>query len=378
VKLLKAFIHARRFTGSSPDRGWKWPNKNKPKVIGGDTLVQLAYECRTGQLKLKETTVEEVVVQEQVAAAPDPTVETLGNADDDGPPPSFFLLDRNWVEQVHVNCVGGSFVEMESVDDAMKTRADLLAKLIRQRLANHKSEKVDANKQSHFTLGWFSDNVSRVAAIAVLANHVRAEPDTIDGNACLLQYPTQGVDNKFLVIVNDLLKAEGCYLYYDKIEHEWRRSGKVSDRGFGDRHKDHWKNAKNSGSSTAAKQSKLYTEYPSKESNLVRLGGESGEKCWKGYFEDLVLYCGIGFDRSRTVSGLIETDEGKGIFSWDKTVIDCLAGSTKLGDTMSDRQLCMVAYLLELGYDLMISPKFNLSRMPGFEAAGLIPFEKDN
>jgi hypothetical protein len=195
VKLLKAFIHAtgRRFTGSSPNRGWKWPNKNKPKVVGGDTLVQLAFECRTGQLKLKELTVEEVVLREQVTAAPNPTVETLGSANDHGPPPSFFLEDINWVEQVHVHCVGGSFVEMESVDDAMKTTADLLAKLIQQRLANHKSEKVDANKQPHFTLGWFSGNLSRLAAIAVLANHVRNEPDTIDENACLSQYPTKGV-----------------------------------------------------------------------------------------------------------------------------------------------------------------------------------------
>ena len=92
-----------------------------------------------------------------------------------------------------------------------------------------------------------------------------------------------------------------------------------------------------------------------------------------------MLYCDIGFDRLRTVSDLIETDNGKGgISSWDKKVIDCLEGSSKLGDTMRDRQLCMVAYLFELGYDLMISPKFNLPRMPGFEAAGLIPFDKDN
>jgi hypothetical protein len=104
----------------------------------------------------------------------------------------------------------------------------------------------------------------------------------------------------------------------------------------------------------------------------------SGEKCWKGYFEDLVLYCGIGSNHSRAVGGLVETDEGKGIFPWDKRVIDCLSGSTKLGDTMRDRQFFMVAYLFELGYGLMISPKFNLSRMPGFEAAGLIPFQKDN
>jgi hypothetical protein len=62
--------------------------------------------------------------------APNPTVETLGNANDHGPPPYFFLEDINWVEQVHVHCIGGSSVEMESVDDAIKTRAELLAKLI--------------------------------------------------------------------------------------------------------------------------------------------------------------------------------------------------------------------------------------------------------
>ncbi len=90
------------------------------------------------------------------------------------------------------------------------------------------------------------------------------------------------------------------------------------------------------------------------------------------------MHCGISFDRSGTVGGLTETDYGKGTFSWDNKVVDCLAGSTKLGDTMRDRQLCMVACLFELGHDLMMSPKFNLSRMPGFEAAGLIPFEKDN
>ena len=103
---------------------------------------------------------------------------------------------------------------------------------------------------------------------------------------------------------------------------------------------------------------------------------------WKGCFQDLALHCGIGFDRSRTANGLIKTDEGgKGIFSWNKTVIDCLARSTKPNNTMRDRQLCMVACLFELGYEVMMlsSPKFNLSRMHGFEAAaGLIPFGKDN
>lgn len=54
----------------------------------------------------------------------------------------------------------------------MTARADLFAKLIQRRFANHKSKKVEANKQSHFTLGWFSSNESRVAAIAVLVDKI--------------------------------------------------------------------------------------------------------------------------------------------------------------------------------------------------------------
>jgi hypothetical protein len=118
------------------------------------------------------------------------------------------------VRQIHLNCAGELFVETDSVDNAMTARAGLLLKLIRQRLANHKSEKADAKKQSHFALGWFSGKVSCVAATAVLADHVRDEPEAIDANACLLQHPTEGVDDKFLVIIDDLLtKAEGCYLH---------------------------------------------------------------------------------------------------------------------------------------------------------------------
>jgi hypothetical protein len=102
----------------------------------------------------------------------------------------------------------------------------------------------------------------------------------------------------------------------------------------------------------------------------------SGEKHWKERFKDLALCCGIGFDPLWTFSGLIETDQKRGTL--DKTVFDCLAEFTKLGDTMRDRQLCVVPCSSELGHDLMTSPKFNLSCMPRFEAAGMIPHEKDD
>jgi hypothetical protein len=198
----------------------------------------------------------------------------------------------------------------------------------------------------------------------------RDEPKDIDKNACSLQHPTEGVSNNFMDVVGDPLKEEGRCLCHNKVDHEWRRSGKVS--GFGARREDGWKNAKNGGSSASTKQSKLCTECPSKDSDLVRLGRASGQKCWKGCFEELVLCCGIGFDRSLTVSGLIETDKGKGTFSWDKMAIDCLTGSTKLGDTMRDRRLCMVACLLELGRDLMASPKSNESCLACLDSKRLV------
>jgi hypothetical protein len=39
---------------------------------------------------------------------------------------------------------------------------------------------------------------------------------------------------------------------------------------------------------------------------------------------------------------------------------------------LQDNQLHMVSYLLELGYDLMLSREWNVSTQPGFEKFGLV------
>jgi hypothetical protein len=65
-------------------------------------------------------------------------------------------------------------------------------------------------------------------------------------------------------------------------------------------------------------------------------------------------------------------DSPKGIFVWDKACIDSLNKCGKGGvTTLKDKQLHMVAYLLELGYELMLSAKMDVSTMPGFEKFGL-------
>jgi len=144
-----------------------------------------------------------------------------------------------------------------------------------------------------------------------------------------------------------------------------------------DRHEEHKKSASNGGGG-----SKLYTEYPAKDSSRAQLARRNKVRPypWKAYFEDLALFCGMGFVCSETVEQYLAVDNEdsepsarKGIFSWSKQTIDALNKWEKDGETtLRDKQLHMVTYLLELMYDLMLSTDWNVSTQPGFEKFGLI------
>lgn len=57
---------------------------------------------------------------------------------------------------------------------------------------------------------------------------------------------------------------------------------------------------------------------------------------------------------------------------WDNNCIDSLNKCERGGETsLQDKPYHMVVYLLELGYDLMLSAGMNVSTMPGFEKFGL-------
>jgi len=130
----------------------------------------------------------------------------------------------------------------------------------------------------------------------------------------------------------------------------------------------------------------LYVKYPAKTSGVATTVRNNKVRPypWKAYFEDLELFCGIGFIRSEIVVQSLTCDHGntdsnsrKGIFTWDKKCIDSLNKCEKDGETsLEDKQLHMVAYLLELGYDLMLGAGMNVSTMPGFERFGLVNHKK--
>ena len=74
----------------------------------------------------------------------------------------------------------------------------------------------------------------------------------------------------------------------------------------------------------------------------------------------------------------VDADAITGIFSsWDKHTIDSLNKWEEDGVTsLKDKQLHMVAHMLELGYDLMLATDWNVSTMPGFEKFGLINLKR--
>jgi len=190
---------------------------------------------------------------------------------------------------------------------------------------------------------------------------------------CLLRNPV-GSRSTFLPVEGSLCDAEGCYLYYDSVNGYFVRSGKVAGRGIMLRHLEHDKQAKRNGDG-----SKMYIEYPGKDSNRVKMAKENNirPRPWRAYFEDLALFCGMAFTRSDVVDQRLAVDcdaEGStdGIFLWDTQTIDSLNKCEKDGETtLVEKQAHMVAYLLELGYDLMLNRDYNISTMPGFEKFGL-------
>ena len=161
--------------------------------------------------------------------------------------------------------------------------------------------------------------------------------------------------------INDLLEAEGCYLFKDTDTGMWVRSGKVvgTGRNFGLRNKEH---ARASQLLTAADLAQFfYQSYPSESSEVQTGAARRG---------NLELFVGLGFMRTNraAVKFLCSSDPAAGMLIWSKSDLERV-GKVKFAGCMApeDKQLQMVGYLFELVYGLMLPPRDNVSRSPGFE-----------
>lgn len=148
-------------------------------------------------------------------------------------------------------------------------------------------------------------------------------------------------------------------MYYDEEKARFVRSGKVYGEGrdFKARNEEH-----KGGSllvSTGHLDSRFYRSYPSENACPNSVSDHLKE----GTFEDLVMYCGLGFKRI-SANDLCSND---GILFWNEATIDSVKAVNFQCTNLKDKQLHMVGYLCETFYDILISPEHNVSSSFGFE-----------
>ena len=184
---------------------------------------------------------------------------------------------------------------------------------------------------------------------------------SIHESESLLSYPNS---NKFLLCFNNEGNLQGCYLYHNSHGEKFIRSGKVTGnaRNFMTRHLEHKKGA----GSKNASDSTFYDVYPTENSSRA----VSARR--EGYFEHLVQYVAAGFKPSDDTMAIFWKDYNDGgiLFCTDEERA-LLEKANFKGRTNAEKYLDIVAYLFELGYDLVLSRTDNVSTSPGFEAFGV-------
>ena len=93
----------------------------------------------------------------------------------------------------------------------------------------------------------------------------------------------------------------------------------------------------------------------------------------KGYFDiNLKQYCALGFSRSRLIGASIRkltNNDENGVFHWSGNVLLKIGQANLAGcQDLCDKQLVLIGYFFELGYELMLSANQDVSENPGFES----------
>ena len=86
----------------------------------------------------------------------------------------------------------------------------------------------------------------------------------------------------------------------------------------------------------------------------------------RGYFEELLLYCGFSFIRNKNVDGLTSTDNG--ILDWLMHIRHLNKSNIRGVKTLREKKLTVVGYFFEMRYDICLCPMHNASNNPGFES----------
>ena len=240
------------------------------------------------------------------------------------------------------------------VTDEMKEKADLLVKILRSRMNFMlESRNVSKDRREHWAIKLAFKNLSVVAAYMILCQHVKEDLLCLDEQKSLLTSDT----GKFIQC-QDHSERIGSYLYFCINDWQWIRSGKVSGQGFGDRHKEHLVQARRD----EIPDSMFYRCYPTRDSKRV------GSITQRGIFDNLTQYIAAGFDGNCEIAACADKsyDEG-GILVMNDNEKQQIKSSMKQTKNVIAKFHAYLAYLMEFGYDLALSPAHNVSESFGFE-----------
>ncbi len=294
------------------------------------------------------------------------TVHTVDECNDNNSvSPSELLRNQSWIQSaVKLFCLEeytpSCFKSDAPLDDRQKkekaellTKADILVKMLRQRLKDHIKNRAES-RRDHWVWNFSRKNLAVVAAYMILAGHIKTRIACVKGDGSLL-FPNE---NKFAPCQMQP-KYEGCYLFFDSNECVFIRSGKVTGGGVESRMIQHKKAAE-----AEIASSQFYDQYPSQKT------ARSEKRDKRGFFEDLLAVFGAGFDPKCDIAGSVGEDVKDGgillLAEHEKERIT----SSKLDGKMTDIEKfrAILAYQFELGYDLAIGSRNNVSKSPGFES----------
>jgi hypothetical protein len=196
------------------------------------------------------------------------------------------------------------------------------------------------------------EELSIVASIMLLSNHLKMELKCLGEHACLL-----AVNMNRFIPSGAFSNRKGVYLYFDGNQDVFMRSGKVVRRGLKEQGKEHLACAKEEKSLLH-----FYFLYP------LMYGKRRDKRDKLGLFEHLTQVIVAGFDPSSEPLMILDKDHTSGglliINAEDQHRIKSLL---KKDLTSIQKHQEIITYLFEFGHDLAISPENNVSQSPGFE-----------
>jgi hypothetical protein len=362
---LKPFIHVRKWDIVKVEKGFKWPSKGDvAKARDGASecnLIRMAYDCREAPILLKEIA-ETPIVAPPTLRVPKPFCITADATCCNIVP---FSVSPEWMDRVvrvfdsrgQHGCVQRE--RSPTTIARVQAKADRFATLAVSRLQQLLSRRLPGMSgwYMHWSFKWAVRNAVTMGAVLETMGLLRHDLDVNTEGVCLLRSIRDGAFTPAATTATNS-DLEGSYLYFDNVNLQFIRSGKVGKKTVTGRDKDHL-------IGSLKGESLFYLLYPHLEKPAHKKSSQR-----RGHFQDLTLYSGLTYSRNANddYCMLYDTHDKGGIFIWDEECLQELSTKCMSGaDDLNEKKLESSSYLTELHLDLALSPTWAISESPGMD-----------